>query len=87
MTGKPPERHWRSYGDDPLPTPAEALAEPFAAFPLWFLRIECDACGKVRMVNESHVPWRNRTLHDILKRMHHEGCGGLAAKGRASDRR
>ena len=74
---KPPERHWRSYGDDPLPTPVEALAEPFAAFPSWFLRIECDACGKVRMVNE---PWRNRRLSDILKRMRHEGCGGLAAK-------
>jgi hypothetical protein len=26
----PPARHWRSYGDDPLPTPAEAtgLGEP-----------------------------------------------------------
>jgi hypothetical protein len=26
-----PTRHWRSYGNDPLPTPAEALNEPFAA--------------------------------------------------------
>ena len=77
---KPTQRHWQSYGNDPLPTPAEALAEPFAAFPSWFLRIECDACGKVVMHNESHVPWRNRTLRDILKRMRHEGCGGLAAK-------
>ena len=34
----PPPRHWRSYTDDPLPTPAEALASPFAAFPSWFLR-------------------------------------------------
>jgi hypothetical protein len=33
-----PQRHWRSYGTDPLPTPAEALAEPFNAFPSWFLR-------------------------------------------------
>ena len=73
-------RYWRSYGNDPLPTAAEALAEPFAAFPSWFLRIECDACGKVCMVNESHAPWRNRTLRDILKRMRHEGCGGLPAK-------
>ena len=31
-----PQRHLRSYGIDPLPTPAEALAEPFAAFPSWF---------------------------------------------------
>jgi len=35
-------RHWRSYNDDALPTPMEALAEPFAAFQSWFLRIECD---------------------------------------------
>jgi hypothetical protein len=34
-----PPRHWRSYTDDPLPTPQEALAEPFAAFPSWFLPI------------------------------------------------
>jgi hypothetical protein len=40
MTTRPiPQRHWRSYGNDPLPTPAEALAEPFRAFPSWFLRI------------------------------------------------
>jgi hypothetical protein len=49
-----PERHWRYYGDDKLPTGAEALNEPFAAFPSWFMRIECDRCGKVRMVNEAH---------------------------------
>ena len=57
------------------------MGEPFAAFPSWFLRIECDRCGKVRMVNESHVPtWRDRRLRDILARMRHDGCGGLAAK-------
>ncbi len=76
----PPKRYWRSYGNDPLPTPAKALAEPFSAFPSWFLRIECDRCGKVRMVNEVHAPWRARTLHNILARMRHDGCGGLAAK-------
>ncbi len=70
----------QAYGNDPLPTPAEALAEPFSAFPSWFLRIECDRCGKVRMVNEVHAPWRVRTLHDILARMRHDGCGGLAGK-------
>jgi hypothetical protein len=26
-------RHWRSYGNDPLPTGQEALDEPFRAFP------------------------------------------------------
>jgi hypothetical protein len=35
-----PKRHWRSYGNDPLPTGIEALDEPFAAFHSWFLRIE-----------------------------------------------
>jgi hypothetical protein len=76
----PPARHWRSYGDEPLPTPAEALAEPFATFPSWFLRIECDRCGKVQMVNEAHAAWRDRLLRDMLARMRHEGCGGRAGK-------
>ena len=76
----PPARHWRSYGNDPLPTPAEALDEPFAAFPSWFLRIECDRCGKVQMINEAHAPWRARRIADILHIMRHDGCGGLAAK-------
>ncbi len=75
-----PQRHWRSYGNDPLPTPAEALGEPFAAFPSWFLRITCDRCGKDRMVNESHAAWRDRALRDILKRMRHDGCGGLPGR-------
>jgi hypothetical protein len=48
MTARPvPKRHWRSYGNDPL-------EEPFNAFPSWFLRIECDRCGKVQMVNQVH---------------------------------
>ena len=46
----PPARHWRSYGDQKLPTGAEALEEPFSAFPSWFLRITCDRCGKVQIV-------------------------------------
>src|SRR6476659_6503312 len=81
MTAKiPPTRHWRSYGNETLPTGAEARDEPFAAFPSWFLHIECDRCGKVQMVNEAHARWRPRTLRDILARMRHDGCGGLAAK-------
>jgi hypothetical protein len=60
----PPQRHWRSYGTDPLPSPAEALQQPLAAFPSWFLRITCDGCGKDRMVNEAHAPWRDRSLFD-----------------------
>ncbi len=81
MPKVPPERHWRSYGNDPLPMPAEALAAPFAAFPSWFLRIECDRCGKVVMHNEAHATfWRHRTLREILARTRHDGCGGRAAK-------
>jgi hypothetical protein len=48
-----PRHHWRPYGNDPLPSPQDALGQPFAAFPSWFLRIECDRCGKVRMLNEA----------------------------------
>ena len=57
-------RHWRSDGTEPLPSGAEAMGEPFSAFPSWFLRIECDRCGKVQMVNEAHAPWaRGRSEH------------------------
>ena len=77
-----PPRHWRSYTDAPLPTPAEALIEPFAVFRSWFLRIECDRCGKVRMLNEAHVTTgqRNIPLRDFLARARHEGCGGQALR-------
>jgi hypothetical protein len=61
-TRSAPRRHWFSYGTDPLPTGPEALDEPFTAFPSWFLRIECDRCGKDRMANERHAPWWDRTL-------------------------
>jgi hypothetical protein len=81
MTTRPiQERHWHSYGTEPLPTGREALNEPFSAFPSWFLRITCDRCGKDRMVNESHASWRGRALREVLARMRHDGSGGLAAK-------
>ena len=78
----PPERHWRTYDDAPLPTPMVALAQPFRAFPSWFLRIECDRCGKVRMLNEAHATGgqRRMLLRDFLERARHEGCGGRAAR-------
>jgi hypothetical protein len=63
----PPARHWRSYGDDKLPTGPEAMSEPFSAFPSWFMRIECDRCGKERMVNETHMLRR-----DADPRHHHQ---------------
>jgi hypothetical protein len=77
-----PPRHWRSYGTEELPTPAEALAEPFAAFPSWFLRIECDLCGKVSMLNEAHTTGRRREmpLRSLIAKMRHDGCGGTAGK-------
>ena len=50
---RPPERHWRSYGTDPVPTPAEAMLQLTQAFPSW--RIVCDRCGKVVMHNEAHM--------------------------------
>ena len=56
MTARPvPKRHWRSYGDAPLPTGADALDEPLAAFPFWFMRITCDRRGRDRMVNEAWI--------------------------------
>jgi hypothetical protein len=79
MTGyRPPRaRHWRSYGDKPLPTPDEALNEPLSAFPSWFLRMECARCGRERYANEVHLPrLHDATLREIVARMHHEECGG-----------
>jgi hypothetical protein len=58
----PPERHWRSYGTEPLPTAAEAMTEPMRAFPSWFLKVTCDRCGKDTMLNEAHTSPRRRVL-------------------------
>jgi hypothetical protein len=81
MTARPiPVRHWRTYGDYPLPTGAEALDEPFAAFPSWFLRITCDRCGKVQMVNQEHYVRPTMLIREILAKIRHERCGGRAGK-------
>ena len=70
--------------DPPDTTPAmrEALAAPFAAFPSWFLRIECDRCHKVRMLNEAHATpgQRDMLLRVFLSRARHEGCGDRAGR-------
>jgi ribosomal protein S27E len=64
-----------------LPAGAEALDEPFSAFPSWFLRIECDRCGKVQMVNEAPQKRADRlNPHLCFDRMRHAGCGGRAAR-------
>jgi hypothetical protein len=60
-----------------LRTP-HALDEPFSAFPSWFLRVECERCGKERMLSETHTPQRDMLIRDILDRMRHDGCGGRA---------
>jgi hypothetical protein len=75
MTARPiPTRHWRSYGDDTLPIGREALDEPFAAFPSWFMRMTCDRCGKDRMLSETHTPQRDMRIRDIIARMRHDSC-------------
>ena len=82
MTARPiPIRHWRSYGTEPLPTGREALAEPFRAFPSWFMRITCDRCGQQRMFSETHAAGQcDMFIRDIIARMRHDGCGGRAGK-------
>ena len=79
---KPRARVWRSYGDDPLPSAEEALARPLWAFPSWFLRIECDRCGKDRMLQEMHASDRQREMpiRVLLARARHDGCGGRAGR-------
>jgi hypothetical protein len=78
----PPERHWRSYGTEPLPTPAEALDQPLRAFPSWYLRIACQHCGQEVTRNEIHMTEHQRgiVLRVLISRMRHEGCGGRAAR-------
>jgi len=68
--------------DRRVPDAEEALTEPFWAFPSWFLRIKCDRCHKVWMLNEAHASDRQRgmLLRDLLARARHEGCGGRTAK-------
>jgi hypothetical protein len=69
-----PARHWRSDGDDPLPT------EPFRAFLSWFMRITCDRCGKDRMFSETHAAQSGMRLRDIIAKLRHDGCGGRAGR-------
>jgi hypothetical protein len=78
----PPERHWRSYGTESLPTAAEALQQPMRAFPSWFLKVTCARSFKDRMLNESHMTegQRGMVLRVLLSRMRHDGCGGRAAR-------
>ena len=58
------------------------MGAPFRAFQSWFLRIECDRCGKIRMLDEAHAcaALGRLLLRDLLARARHDGCGGRAAK-------
>jgi hypothetical protein len=60
-----PRRHWRSYGNDPLPSDQETLNEPLRAFPSQFLRIVCGRCGKERLIAKTHVTQGEILIQDI----------------------
>jgi len=75
-----PRRHWRRHGTDPLPTGIEALDEPFAAFPSWYICVTCERCGQDRMFNEAHSSQCTMRIRDIIEKMRHDGCGGRAGK-------
>jgi hypothetical protein len=75
----PPGPPWRCYGDHPLPDRAAALASPLRAFPSWYLRMECAACGREKYLAETHLTIAghgDRRVGDLIRRLKHEGCGG-----------
>jgi hypothetical protein len=73
----PPGSVWPPNSTGPLPSRAEALALPITAFPGWFVCIQCERCGKTRVVvNAGHSPWGRMPLVYILRRIRHAGCGG-----------
>jgi hypothetical protein len=43
------------------------------------MRITCDRCGKIQMVNETHTPQGDMLIRDIIARLRHDGCGGRPA--------
>ena len=46
------------------------------------MRVTCDRCGKVSMLNEAHIGGRRREmpLRDLLAKLRHDGCGGRAGR-------
>jgi hypothetical protein len=80
MSRTVPLRHWRRYYIGPLPSGQAALDEPFNAVPSWFLRVECDRCLKVQMVNQVHMAASDQPIRTILDKMRHDGCGGRPGK-------
>jgi hypothetical protein len=69
-----PARHWRRYGNRPLPSGEEVLDEPLRAFPSWFLRMVCARCRKVRMICETYLLHGDMLIRDIIARMRRDGC-------------
>ena len=70
------------------------MDKPFAAFPSWSLRIECDRCGKMRMINgDAHTPAQlyanpRHPRQDAPRRLRRHGRqGGTAHRHRGRQRR
>jgi hypothetical protein len=40
------------------------------------MRITCDRCGKVSMLNEAHTARRDLRIRDPIAKLRHDGCGG-----------
>ena len=71
---------WLCYKQDwPDPTPAEALLARVRDFPSWYLRMECEKCGRERHLSETHLSLGGMgdvRIGDLIGRMRHSGCGG-----------
>ena len=49
----------------------------FAAFPSWFIRMECDRCGREHYTTVHMAAiWQGAPVAEVIARMHHEDCGG-----------
>jgi hypothetical protein len=44
------------------------------------MRVTCERCGQERMFNEAHSGQRKMRIRDIIDKMRHDGCGGIAEK-------
>ena len=80
MSRAPPRRHWRSYGNDPLPTGREAWTNPSPRFRRGSCASPANGVTGSGLFNEAHSSQRAMLIRDILGRMRHDGCGGRAGK-------
>ena len=65
---------------------AGALDQRLRAFPSWFLRIECDRCGKTTMLNEAHTGERRGKMVRAA-RVDYRRPPGIARSGSDRPRR